>query len=206
MLLEPVLRRLGVPQIADQCVDAGRHPGLADSRDHFVGVHLSVPQAVPRRSGHVCADSGDAQGTRLSSVRNTVTWSECWRDLKRGCAGCQRGEQKRLQKGVGDRFWSPAEPLSRRLVLQPNFYISRDQRPGMTELGNAGARHSTCTWVVRRGGGRRRRLTCRSRRNGPCGRCAAALCNGPCSKRGPRRGVPRRVGPPCRPRIRARGR
>jgi len=80
-LLESVLRRLDVPQIADL----------------VAGVFLYVRQAAPRCSGHVRADSGDAQGNRLSNVRNLVICSECWRDVKGGYARCQRGELERLQ-------------------------------------------------------------------------------------------------------------
>lgn len=96
-LLEPVLRRLDVPQIADL----------------VAGVY--VRQAAPRRSGHVRADSGDAQGNRLSNVRNLVICSECWRDTKIGYGRCQRGELERLQKEVGDRFRSPIEQRGRGL-------------------------------------------------------------------------------------------
>lgn len=86
-LHESVLMRLDVPQITDP----------------VAGVSLYVHRASPRRSGHVRAGSGDAQDNRLSNVRNLDTCSECWRDVRGGCAGCQRGELERLQKEVGDR-------------------------------------------------------------------------------------------------------
>ena len=82
-----VLRRLDVPWIADP----------------IASLFLCVRRASPPRSGHVRADSGDAQDNRLSDVRNLVICSECWRDVKGGCAGCQRGELERLQKEAGDR-------------------------------------------------------------------------------------------------------
>ena len=82
---QPAGSRLDVPQITDP----------------VASVFLYVHRASPRRSGHVRADSGDAQDNRLSNVRNLVTCSECWRDVRGGCAGCQRGELERLQKEVG---------------------------------------------------------------------------------------------------------
>ncbi|GGQ62574.1 hypothetical protein GCM10010261_05590 [Streptomyces pilosus] len=81
-----------------------QHPGLADSGDSLVGVHLDVRQVAPRRPDHVCADSGDAHGSSplaavvdLSSVpavrrvRYFVTRSKCWRDSKDGVVGVSMG-------------------------------------------------------------------------------------------------------------------
>jgi len=50
-------------KVADQRVGVAQHPGLADSGDPLVGVHLDVCQVAPRRPDHVCADSGDAHGS-----------------------------------------------------------------------------------------------------------------------------------------------
>lgn len=74
-------------------------------RDRVTGAHLYIRRAAPGRACHVCADFGGAQGTCLSGVRNIVTWSEWWRDNKRGCAGCQRYEQKRFRKVVEIAFY-----------------------------------------------------------------------------------------------------
>ncbi len=92
---------LGLPQIADQRVGVPEHPGLADSRDAFVGVHLDVGQVAPRRADHVRADSGDAHGSCPSGVRDFVTRSKCWRDSKDGPAGVSMG---RTGNGFGKAF------------------------------------------------------------------------------------------------------
>jgi hypothetical protein len=72
-LLESVFRRLGIPHIVDQCVATARHRRLSCSLGRRA---LSLRRAAPRRSGHVRADSGGAQGNRLSRVRNLVKRSE----------------------------------------------------------------------------------------------------------------------------------
>ena len=111
---ESVLMRLDVPQITDP-VDS---------------TFLYVHRASPRRAGHMRADSGDAQDSRLSNVRNFVTCSECWRDVRGGCAGCQRGELERLQKEVGDRsFIRPGPEVD---VRRPGHGPIRPRPPPST--------------------------------------------------------------------------
>lgn len=105
---------------SDRCVGVARHPGLAESRAPFAGAHLNARQVAPRRYGRACADSGDAQGSCLSTVRNVVTRSERWRDTKRGC-GVSTG-----QTGNGSR-----KVLEIAFGLQKNLY--------------GGARYSTRT-------------------------------------------------------------
>ncbi|GAA2732563.1 hypothetical protein GCM10010360_19050 [Streptomyces nogalater] len=83
------------------------HPGLADSGDPLVGVHLDVGQVAPRRADHVCADSGDAHGSCPSAVRYFVTRSKCWRDSKDGAAEVSMG---RTGNGFGKASGTPSAP------------------------------------------------------------------------------------------------
>jgi hypothetical protein len=112
------LPRPGGTELQTECRggSARRARGSARSRCLSRCSGASVSRRSPIRALRTCTYVGLRHGVPATCVLIPVMHRHlpfqrskcrymfgCWRDLRRGCAGCQRGERERLQEGAGDR-------------------------------------------------------------------------------------------------------